>query len=284
MKEIIVGIDFSESSVKAFHYAVQVAKECGCNLKLIYVSKIRDKHKRLIKDDKGMELSISESFRQLIEMNCAKLSGEVTFKILHGKIYEEITNQTKYTDAEMTITGAHGMSGFEELWVGNNTMKIIMHSEKPVLSVKKNYKFNKPLIEKIVIPVDSTHQTLQKVPFTLKLANQFHAQVNILSLFSSKTKDIEEKVENNTRLVLDMIVSSGLRYINEKKICNNLSRATIEYATKRNADLISIMTEQEFSSNNVFLGTYAQQTINLSPLPILSFKSNVPFISQIGLE
>lgn len=284
MKEIVVGIDFSESSVKAFHYAVNVANECSCNLKLIYVCKKRDKHKRLVKDDRGIELNANESFKQLIDMNCQNLKGEVTFKMLHGKIYEEISNQAKYTDAEMIITGAHGMSGFEELWVGNNAMKIIMHSEKPVLSVKKNYKFNKPLIEKIVIPVDSTQQTLQKVPFTLKIAKLFHAQVNVLSLFSSKTKEIEEKVEANTKIAHDMIVSSGVRYISEKKHCSNIARATIDYATKRNADLISMMTEQEFSSNNVFLGTYAQQTINLSPMPILSFKSNIPYKSNIGLE
>ncbi|TVQ12345.1 MAG: universal stress protein [Bacteroidetes bacterium] len=273
MKEIVVGIDFSQSSIQAFQYALNISKACGCSMKLVYVSKKRDKSSKLIKNDKGMEISIEENFKKLIEEHSGELKGSITHKVLHGKIYEEITNQAKYTDAEMIVSGAHGMSGFEELWVGNNAMKIITHSEKPVLSVKKNYKLKKPLIEKIVLPIDSTMETIQKVDFTIRLAGFFKAQINVLSLYSSKLKNIEESVERNTREAMELIVASGLRYINENKNSDNLSKATIEYAQKRNADLISIMTEQENSSNNVFLGNYAQQTINQSPLPVLTFRT-----------
>lgn len=273
MNEIVVGIDFSKSSIQAFQYALQVAKACGCNLKLVYVSKKRDKALKFIKDDKGMEISIADNFKKLIEAHSSEIKGDICHKVLHGKIYEEIANQAKYTDAEMIITGAHGMSGFEEFWVGNNAMKIITYSEKPVLSVKKTYDPQKHLIEKIVLPIDSSSETLQKVPFTIQLAGYFNAQINVLSLFGSKFKNTDESVEKNTREAMELIVASGLRYINEKKNSDNFSKATIDYALKRNADLISVMTEQEYSSNNVFVGNYAQQTINLSPLPVLSFRT-----------
>lgn len=275
MKEIVVGIDFSKSSIQAFQYALQVAKVCDCNLKLVYISKRRDKALKLIKDDKGMETGIDDNFKKLIEANSNKIKGIITHKVLHGKIYEEIANQAKYTDAEMIITGAHGMSGFEEFWVGNNAMKIITYSEKPVLSVKKTYKQQPHLIEKIVLPIDSSKETLQKIPFTIQLAGYFKAQINVLSLFSTKIKNIEDCVEKNTREAMELIVNSGLRYINENKSCDNISKAIIDYTLKRNADLISLMTEQEYSTNNVFLGNYAQQTINLSPLPVLSFRTRV---------
>ncbi len=273
MKEIVVGIDFSKSSIQAFQYALRVAKACGCNLKLVYVSKTRDKALRLIKDDKGMEINIADNFKKLLDAHSSEIQGRITHKVLHGKIYEEISNQAKYTDAEMIITGAHGMSGFEEFWVGNNALKIITHSEKPVLSVKKTYNLQKHLIEKIVLPIDSSMETLQKIPFTLQLAGYFKAQINVLSLFSSKLKNVEESVERNTREAMELIVASGLRYINENKNCDNIAKGTIDYAMKRNADMISMMTEQEYASNNIFLGNYAQQTINLSPLPVLSFRT-----------
>lgn len=280
MKEIVVGIDFSRSSMVAFNYALKVASYCNCNLKLLYVSKTRDKDSKLIKDDKGMNISITDSFEKIVDENSDQIKGEITYKILQGKIFSEITNQAKYTDAEMIITGAHGMSGFEELWVGNNAMKIIMLSEKPVLSVKKNFQFRNPIIEKIVIPIDSSKETLQKIPFTLTLAKYFKAQINVLSLLSSKLKETEQKVEQNTIEAMKLVVNSGLRYINETKLSENLSKTTIDYAVKRNADLISIMTEQEFSANTVFSGNYATQTINRSPIPLITFKSYISFANK----
>ncbi len=284
MNEIVVGIDFSKSSIQAFLYSLNLARVCGCNLKLVYVSKKRDKVLTLIKDDKGMEISIEESFRKLIEENSGKLKGTLTYKILHGKIYEEITNQAKYTDAEMIVTGTHGMSGFEELWLGNNALKIISHSEKPVLSIKKNFIIHPPLIEKIVIPIDSTKETLQKVPFTLKIARYFKAQINVLSLFNSKINDEEAMVDKQTKEAMKLIVASELRYINEKKDCENVARATVDYALRRNADLISIMTEQDLRNKNIFIGNHAQQIINQSPLPVLSFRSNGWAIANSKIE
>jgi len=46
---------------------------------------------------------------------------------------------------------------------------------------------------------------------------------------------------------------------------------TLDYAASVNADLISIMTEQEMSVSNLLLGTYAHQMINKACIPVLSF-------------
>jgi nucleotide-binding universal stress UspA family protein len=39
------------------------------------------------------------------------------------------------------------------------------------------------------------------------------------------------------------------------------------------ADLIAIMTEQETTTANIFLGPYAQQMVNHSPIPVLSMRA-----------
>ena len=44
----------------------------------------------------------------------------------------------------------------------------------------------------------------------------------------------------------------------------------ISYAQKLDANLISIMTEQETSTANLWMGPYAHQTVNHSPFPVLS--------------
>lgn len=275
MNSIVVGIDFSRSSIKAFEYALGLASKTGHNLKLVYVSKARDIDSVLHEGSKNEPTSAEKGFQKLIKKHEDTIPGKITFKILYGKIYEEITNLAKYTEAWLIVMGAHGMSGFEEFWVGNNATKVIAHANKPVITIKKNYR-NKPVpVEKIILPIDSTIETIQKVPYTLEFAKHFKAQINVLSLYSSKLKNIEERVENNTKETLAMVVKSGLRHINEKVVCDNITKATIEYAEKRNADMIAIMTEQEFSKQSVIMGTYAQQMVNQSPIPVLSLKTRI---------
>jgi nucleotide-binding universal stress UspA family protein len=203
--------------------------------------------------------------------------------VLYGKIWEELTNQAKYTDAELIIAGAHGMSGYEELWVGNNALKIVSHSEKPVLLVKKNFRIKNRIIEKVVIPIDHSESTLQKIPFTLKIARLFKSQVNVLSVFNPKLKYTEAMVEKNTAQAMEMIVGSGLRYINEKKSSEQMAKASIEYAIKRNADLISIMIENDTPSSSN-LGINPEQIINLSPIPVISFRATVVNIKTFNPE
>ncbi len=274
-KSIVVGIDFSRSSIQAFEYALGIAGQTQSKLRLVYVTKKRDIDSLVPRDGKGKNSATEKSFEKLIARYKDSIPGEITYRILSGKIYEEVTNLAKYTEAWLIIAGAHGMSGFEEMWVGNNASKIISHANRPVITLKKNFRIKKPVLEKIVLPIDSTFETIQKVPFTLELAQYFKAQINVLSLHSSKMKTTEQRVENNTRDVMELIVKSGLRYINEKIVDENITRATIEYAQKRNADLISIMTEQEFSSQNVLMGTYAQQMVNQAPIPVLSHKTRI---------
>ena len=52
---------------------------------------------------------------------------------------------------------------------------------------------------------------------------------------------------------------------------DNLTDITLDYARSINADLISIMTEQEKSISNLLLGSYAHQMINKALIPILLF-------------
>ena len=55
-------------------------------------------------------------------------------------------------------------------------------------------------------------------------------------------------------------------------IGGNITELAIDYAKKVNADLIAIMTEQTQSAKNIILGPYAQQMVNHSPIPVISFR------------
>ncbi len=86
-------------------------------------------------------------------------------------------------------------------------------------------------------------------------------------------KSVQKRVDNYAQHVLDYFDERKIRYVAVKKESENITRTTIDYAESVGADLIAIMTEQETTTANIFLGPYAQQMVNHSPLPVLSMRS-----------
>ena len=64
-----------------------------------------------------------------------------------------------------------------------------------------------------------------------------------------------------------------IKYVTEIKESDNITRSTLDYSESVDAGLIVIMTEQETTTANLFLGPYAQQMINHSTIPVLSVRS-----------
>jgi nucleotide-binding universal stress UspA family protein len=272
MKDIVVAVDFSKSSVQALKYALKIAAKTSSDLKLVYVSKKRDVQVEIFDEKKGEFINIQKNLKEMIDTHQPTIPGKITSKVLHGKIYEEITNQAKYTDSWMIIAGAHGMSGYEDEWIGNNALKIITHAATPVLIVKKSFDQRNP-IDKIVLPIDSSNETLQKLPVTIELAKKHKAQINILCLLNSYLGEFAEQTKSLAKDALKQVSKTGLRYFSDEISCTNNSEAILEYALVKEADLISIMTDQESTNPGALTFGFAEEIINHSPIPVLTVKT-----------
>ena len=67
--------------------------------------------------------------------------------------------------------------------------------------------------------------------------------------------------------------NNGIEYSTEfVSVKGNVTTDTIEYAEKVNADMIAIMTEQESSFSNLLMGTFAQQMLTQSKIPVLTVR------------
>lgn len=270
MSELLVCVDFSKSSINALNYAVLLANKINCDILMVWVNKPDKSDSLLPFDNQSLKLDIKSKFEELVEKYSPKLkTGKIKYKLRKGKVYQEIVNQAKYDDAYMIIAGTHGVSGFEEYWIGSNAYKIVTYSPCPVVTVRQSFNIKKT-ISKIVLPIDSTMETRQKVPFTAELARPFDAEIHILALYSSSVKAIRNKVDSYAKQVAKFLIESNIRCKIEAIEATNVTNSTIEYAVGINADLISIMTEQETSASNIWLGTYAQQMVNHSPIPVLN--------------
>jgi nucleotide-binding universal stress UspA family protein len=271
MNTIVVAVDFSESSMNAFLHALSIAQKCKADLDLVWVRKSADeKDKFETGGDPTKE--VKNQFEALVSKYQSELPGnKILFKVRTGKVYKEITDEAKEIKALLVVAGTHGASVFVEFWIGSNANRIVSLSPCPVITIRKGIDVKRPL-SKIVFPIDSTTETRQKATFTGYLAMKHNAQVNILSLYTTKVKAVRRNVDSYSEQVAKYFKDEGVKYLITSTEADNIADSIIDYGKSVDANLISIMTQQESNTANLWMGPYAQQTINRSPIPVLCIR------------
>ena len=282
MTKIIVAIDFSDCSINAFIHALSIAQHCSSDLHLVWVEKPISEKDKFEKQYDSAARDVKKQFDEMILKYQPELPGnKITYKIRTGTVYKEIAKEAKDTKAMLVVAGTHGASGFEEFWIGSNANKIVSAAPCPVITIRAGINIVRPL-KKIVLPIDRTIETRQKATFTGYIARKHDAEVHILSLFTSKVRDLRRDVNIYAGQVELYFQQEGVKYQMAFVECDNISDAMIEYSKKTDANLISIMTEQESKTSNLWMGTYAHQTVNHSPIPVLSIHSKETYAVGAG--
>lgn len=272
MNKILVAIDFSKTSLNALDYAIGFARKAGSEILMVWVDNTTGEE---VMYEEGYTNEIRnekiEQFKELKEKYKDSFKGKLDYKTRRGKVYIEIANLANTAKADLVIAGTHGVSGFEEFWIGSNAYRIVTHAPCPVISLRNSYLSRD--IKTIVLPIDSSQETRQKVPVTAEIASMFKANVRILSLYSTGLKTVQKRVDNYAMQAMQYFDERKVKYKVEAKSSDNITKTTIDFAESVNADLIAIMTEQETTTANLFLGPYAQQMVNHSSIPILSIRA-----------
>ncbi len=270
-KIILVGIDFSKGSMHALKIAISIANKAQANVMLVHVMKPHREESIFVDDRNEIRKEAKKRLEEIIFKSKFELrGGKLMYKIRSGKVEREIVNQAKYHDAFLIAVGTHGISGFEPFWVGSNAYRIVTGAPCPVITIRYGEDARRS-ISKIVLPVDSTKESRQKVPFTAELAKMFNAEVLILGLVTSTA--METLIDSYCKQVEKYLLQEGIINSIFKRQADNITDTTLNFAKEMNADLIAIMTEQETTLSNLLLGSFAQQMINHSDLPVLSLRS-----------
>jgi nucleotide-binding universal stress UspA family protein len=269
MKTIIVPIDFSDESLSGLNLSMMLAKKTGADIVMVHVTG-KSTGNYYSQTEKENQLAKTK-FEEIIQEYGKKgpLNFSLSYMIREGIIFKEVADLAdKYEDV-LTVLSTHGTSGFEELFIGGDAYKITSHSRNPVITVRRsNLSQN---IDRIVLPLDFTFQTREKVPYTAELAKIFRSEIHILTVQRSNLKSIVKKLHQYADQVASYLEKHNVPYIVNNLHGSNLTDMILDYSRSVNADLISIMTEQERSASNLLLGTFAHQMINKAYVPVLSF-------------
>jgi nucleotide-binding universal stress UspA family protein len=269
-KKIVVGVDFSDCSLNALEHAVIIAQKSSSDLVMVWVNHLDYSKEIFALEPENLQQEVIRRFEEIIQQHRSSLKeGQLSYRIASGKVYKEICKVANEVEAFLIVVGTHGSSGFEEFWIGSNANRIVSASKLPIMTIRAGVNSKKDL-KTIVMPFDSTRVTRQKLPITALLAKYFDAEIHIVGVYTSSLDDVRFRIQNYVAQTEVYLKENNIRYRSVFLEAENITDTVLEYATEVKANLIAIMTEQETTTANLWLGPFAAQMVNHSPFPVLS--------------
>lgn len=248
MKNIVVGIDFSNSSMTAMRHAVAIALRDKATLHLVWV-KAPGVASSSEEFDEGKSFMHhqQEKLQEWAAM-CKHEAPEciVNNVFLEGKPHVEVNKYAANLPETIIVLGAHGASGFEEGYIGNNAYRMINAAEVPVLIMRENIQINRDLT-KILVPIDISFETLQKMRLSIYLAKLFAAQIYLFGVNYPNDAQTKHIINVQLRNAMTMCDDANVRYVAEAhNVTNNdVCNTIITSAKELDANLITIMREEQ---------------------------------------
>lgn len=274
MKNILVPVDFSKGSMHATEYAIKMVNKIGGDLRILHVRKSKSYDRPFILKDseKSYSKTVDEFCNEILDHYKEQYKGKGTFDyvITSGKIYKNVIDEAEKLDAGLIVMGTHGVSGFEELWLGSNSYRVVSKASCPVLTIRHGFK--RKDIKKIILPIDIYKNTRQKVPVVVEFAQKLGAEVHVLDVRTSDRKDVIYRLKKYGDQAFEYVEKHGIKAIRKAKKGSNIVDIIVAYGYHINADLIAITKLDRGTPGNQSISSAAQQMVNHSPIPVLSIK------------
>jgi universal stress protein A len=141
-KKILVPIDFSATSKKAFQYALRFAEQFGCEIVLLHVIEP-------VEAIAGTPLAVDifahpEEDTTAAEAELASLvassrsrQNSFTPAVRTGHAPNEITKAAKELDVDLIVIATHGYTSWRHLCIGSTAERVVHTAPCPVLVVRE---------------------------------------------------------------------------------------------------------------------------------------------------
>lgn len=278
---ILVPVDFSPKSLLAFKQAKYLAKISKSDIMLLNVIQPDNKTFSFVQSifsdveratmNQRIESGVRKQLNQIIKENT---NAEIDIKamVVTGKVYEEIIEVSKSLNCNYIVIGVNDADEENDTHVlGSNASRIVRTSEIPVITV--NNVIVKDL-KTVILPLDLTKETQQKVAKAIQFAKMTNAKIRIVTALLTDDPAVVNTLQHQMGFVEKFIkenygnVSADFVFGNNED--DTLSGLVLKYSEEKNGDIIVVMTQQETNWMKLFMGTTALDIIYNSPVPVFS--------------
>lgn len=277
---ILVPFDFTELAEVAVAHAAGLAKAQGWSVMLLHI--INKDTRALLNVYKVTDDLVNERLNEKISALSAQHNIKFEFIAREGSIFTDIAKVAEECKASFIVMGTHGKQGIQHI-VGSYAHKVITSSQIPfIITQNRGYRDG---YKNIVLPLDDTLESRQKVKWAIYISKKFNCTVHIKALYKSDEL-YRAKIKIILKKVSSIFEQNGIDYKTEyKDESGSFAKQVIEYSNKVDADMILIMTNQDFSPvPNFIMNPWDEQILfNDYDIPVMAVNPRDINITVVGL-
>ena len=289
---ILCPIDLSEFSRQALDYTVTLGRWYDAAVTILHVageenaalagSLVPARSPALVSDE--------------VHAFCApwtSRSANVEIVLSRGNPVKEIVSLADSLQVDLLVMGSHGRSGFERLWLGSVTEKVLRKVSCPVLTVPPHARppATEIVFKTIVCPVDFSDASLRALEYALSLAEESLARLILLHVVEAlaetgfKDGSAAFAVPEYHRLVtadasarLAALVPETVRawcQVEEHIVTGKPHREILRFATESGAELIAMGVHGRGAIDLTLFGSTTHQVVRAAKCPVLTLRTPV---------
>lgn len=276
IKKILVPTDFSDLSLDALDGAVFMAKKLGGEIYLLHILENSSFNSTIEKmltlsrnRDHILNDAIVHNFNEIKESIKKKSGIDIHTITGTGRIHQAIADKAEEIGADVILMTTHGVSGMDRFLLGSTANRVIGNSKCPVITFTENP--SNPGLDKIILPLDLSRETREKVDASIQIAKNFNASIDVIEVMHSDDPAVVKKLNLQLKQVENYIKEVNIPCTAQILKGDDPVETIITYAKENKGDLIMIMTNDE-SITDFFISSQSQKIINNSPIPVCSIR------------
>jgi nucleotide-binding universal stress UspA family protein len=187
INRILCPIDFSDFSLDALRHGLKLAEWYSAQVTLFHVYQVSQPL-----PVEGLAGAVPvfvevdpNTVVEEVRRFCAPLVGpsnqNVEVVVRPGDAAREIRDEAERTPYDLLILGTHGRSGFERLFLGSVTEKVLRSTRVPVMTIPPPVREpGSPLYKTILCPLDFSPPSVRALEYALSLAKEADARLILL--------------------------------------------------------------------------------------------------------
>lgn len=256
---ILVPTDFKEQSFIALEQSYNIAHFTKSTIYLVHI---------LGKGENKTEAD--EKLKKIAQEAAQKSKLTVKTIIEEGNPFVEIN---KIVERLSPLFVFMGLNSTTQGGIGTNAFRMVRECTAPVVTIKG--KVHRDGCKTILLPLDLTKETREKVGKAIEFAKYYGASVQVLSVLDKEAETYENKLLSYSNQVKRFIQEKGIHCGNKTLRGKNIAEMIRDYAKEIDADIIMVMSKAELNFKEFFIGTTSQHLINISDIPVLSIRPMV---------
>lgn len=215
MKTILLPTDFSNNSLNAIDFAMQMLIDSDCTFYILNVQKASS----FVSDDLMTASPSVNIYQAIIDASKKSLNNiiesiekkyrnpkhELVPIVDYDNFIDSINQTCEVKNIDLIVMGTKGASGLEKVIFGSNTVRVMQRGKTPVLAIPDNFKYEKFLQVAFLSNYLEKYKKEDVTTF-LKIISLYDSNVNVLHVSQGKalTKVQKENIKQLDKLFKDI--------------------------------------------------------------------------------